>query len=61
MFAEGLVREKGRQQGRHIGTNCCAVQRLRPLGGVNHKVIEKRSVHVTTVYSVHSPFICRFS
>lgn len=30
-------------------------------GEVNRKVIESRSVHVTAVYSVHSPFICRFS
>lgn len=39
----------------------CALQRRRPPGRVNRKVIEKRSVHVTAVYSVHSPFICRFS
>lgn len=30
-------------------------------GEVNRKVIENWAVHVTAVYSVHSPFICRLS
>lgn len=64
MYAEEHRVKKGkeiRRARKKYRDESAPLQRRRPLDRVNHKVIENWSIHATAVYSVHSPFICRFS